>query len=346
MALSSRRRFSHPLWLNAAIWMLVIAGTYAAPPVIDRYTGGTATATMVRAATLAACACAIAFAASFPKAIRARTWLIVGAVCLAGGLLTGSIYIGMLPGKSARFESARVAIGELKPVSEIQPLIDACCSIAGPTPSTDCRSGEGMLWCASGDPTKFYTRESVEASFRLLAALYVLTCTLLAAAMAACLRPLSRRAPEQEPLRLFISYSRKDEQYRTELGERLQNFERIGVVQSWHDGRITPGAEWARQIDTNLQSADVVLLLISPDYLASEYCALEYQLALKQASSRQMTVVPIIIAECDWQASAFARLQVIPRNGKPVSTWADRNTGWSQVVDGLVSIFEQRKSGM
>jgi hypothetical protein len=329
--------------IPAAIGLLALAGTYAVPPVIETYSGGFRTATLIRLAVVIACGCVAAIAAALPRSTKRSRWLAGGMICLAAGLAAGWMYHDLLTRRSARFESARIAVGELKPAAEIQQLMDICCSIPGPSPSTNCRTSEGLLWCASGDPMKFYTPDSVQASFQRLTLLYLATSILLALSVALCGSAVWRREPERSPLGVFISYSRRDESYRTALAQRLENFERVGAVESWHDGRITPGADWAKQIETNLRSADVALLLLSPDYLASEYCGLESAMAMERLKAKQTTVVPIIVRECEWQQTPFAKLQVVPRNGKPVSTWTDENACWSHVVDELARMVEQRQ---
>jgi hypothetical protein len=116
-------------------------------------------------------------------------------------------------------------------------------------------------------------------------------------------------------------------------------------VESWYDGEIRPGEDWDARITANLTSADLVLLLITEHYLSSPYCALECNRALERHATKQTTVVPIIARECEWQMAPFARLQVIPRGGKPLSGWPDRRSAWTEVVDELLKVLEQRNAG-
>src|SRR5262249_16016426 len=115
---------------------------------------------------------------------------------------------------------------------------------------------------------------------------------------------------------------------------------------SWYDGEIRPGQDWDAQIAAHLKSAELVLLLITEHFLNSPYCALECKRALERHDARQATVIPIIARECEWQTAPFARLQIIPRGGKPLSGWPDRNSAWAHVVDELLKVLEQRNAAV
>lgn len=120
-------------------------------------------------------------------------------------------------------------------------------------------------------------------------------------------------------IQVFFSYSHRDEDLRDELAKSLKLLERQHIIQSWHDRRISAGTEWANQIDDNLNSAHIILLLVSNDFLASDYC---YDLEMGQAMVRhkagEARVIPIILRPCDWQSAPFGKLQALPKNGEPV----------------------------
>jgi len=137
-------------------------------------------------------------------------------------------------------------------------------------------------------------------------------------------------------LRVFVSYSHKDERYRQRLEISLAPLQRSDLISIWHDRKILPGDEWDREIDKNLGSADLVLLLVSPDFLASEYAySQEMAQALERHRSQSAIVVPIILRPSDWQNSPLSSLQALPREGRPVASWSDRDRAWLDIVQGL-----------
>jgi O-acetyl-ADP-ribose deacetylase (regulator of RNase III) len=135
---------------------------------------------------------------------------------------------------------------------------------------------------------------------------------------------------------VFVSYSHVDEQLRKELGNHLSVLERQGIITSWYDRMIRAGTEWEGVIDTHLEEARVILLLISADFIASRYCYdVEMKRALARHDQRQALVVPIILRAVSLQGTPFARLQALPKDAKPVVTWADRDTAFVDITEGL-----------
>ena len=123
-------------------------------------------------------------------------------------------------------------------------------------------------------------------------------------------------------IKLFCSYSHRDEPLRDELAKHLKLIERQGLVRSWHDREIGAGDLWKEAIDRNLQEADVILLLISADFLASDYCFnIEMKNALERHAAGEALVIPVILRPVDWHATPFGRLQGLPKDGKPVTTF-------------------------
>jgi hypothetical protein len=138
--------------------------------------------------------------------------------------------------------------------------------------------------------------------------------------------------------KIFMSYSHADEALRDQLEKQLVMLRREGVIETWHDRRIPPGDNLDRAIDAELQSADVVLLLVSPDFLASRYCfEVEMAAAMERHHAGEARVIPVILRACDWQSSAapFRNLKAIPRDGKPIMQWADRDEAMLDVVQGI-----------
>jgi CheY-like chemotaxis protein len=146
------------------------------------------------------------------------------------------------------------------------------------------------------------------------------------------------------PVTLFYSYAHEDEPLREELQDHLAILERRGVIRSWHDRAIVPGHDWSHEIDQHLREADLVLLLISKDFIASDYImGVELGLAMERQQRGDATVVPILLRPVDLQPEdaqdmPFVDLlkpQGLPRDLKPVTTWPNRDEAWTQVAGGL-----------
>src|SRR6266702_8721801 len=115
------------------------------------------------------------------------------------------------------------------------------------------------------------------------------------------------------PVEIFYSYSHKDQPLRDQLETQLSLLQRQGLISSWHDRKIGAGEQWAGQIDQHLQTADIILLLISPDFMASDYCYdTEMGQALQRQTAGQARVIPIILRPTDWQSAPFGNLQALP----------------------------------
>ena len=151
--------------------------------------------------------------------------------------------------------------------------------------------------------------------------------------------------PSKRPLQVFFSYAHEDEKLRDELAKQLDILERQGNIATWHDRRIEPGEEWAGKIAENLEAADLILLLVSADFLASDYIQdVELQHALKRHQNNTARVVPIILRDCLWQQGTFAQLQVLPTDGHPVTgdQWHNRDKAWFDVAKGILRIAQEQ----
>jgi internalin A len=143
-------------------------------------------------------------------------------------------------------------------------------------------------------------------------------------------------APAGTAVNIFISYSHKDDALRGELDTHLKLFQRVGLVDTWHDRRLSPGDDWRSQIDRQLDGAEVVLFLVSADFLASDYCFdIEATRALRRHRAGNAIVVPIIVRDCVWQDAPFSYLQVLPDTALPVRLWPDRDSAWKNVAEGV-----------
>jgi internalin A len=146
----------------------------------------------------------------------------------------------------------------------------------------------------------------------------------------------------QFPVRVFCSYSHKDESFREELDTHVKLLVRMGLIDSWNDRRIMPGDDWQDKLDRNIESADVVLLLVSADFLSSDYCYnLEMKRALDRHDAGEAHVIPILVREVVWRTAPFARLQVLPRNGRAVKSWEDRDAAWKSIAEEIELLIRE-----
>lgn len=137
-------------------------------------------------------------------------------------------------------------------------------------------------------------------------------------------------------INIFFSYAHKDESYREQLEEHLAIFKRQGLIQGWSDRKITAGDDWKSAIDTSLQSADLILLLISSSFIASDYCySTELSTALARHESGDAYVIPIFIRPVEFQDAPFAKIQGLPKDAKPVSMWDDADLAWKDIASGI-----------
>jgi hypothetical protein len=142
--------------------------------------------------------------------------------------------------------------------------------------------------------------------------------------------------PPSRPIDVFYSYSHKDEVLRERLETHLKLLKRQGIINDWHDRRISAGTEWEGQINQYLESAQIILLLISVDFLASDYC---YDKEMRRALERHETgaarVIPIILRSVDMTGVPFSKLQALPRDAKPVDTWPNQDAAFTNIAQGI-----------
>jgi TIR domain len=146
------------------------------------------------------------------------------------------------------------------------------------------------------------------------------------------------------PATLFYSYSHKDEELRKELEVALALLRRQGSLKAWHDRQILPGEDWRNAINSNIESAEIILLLVSADFIASDYCyETEMSRALERNQAGEAVVIPVILRPTDWSSAPFAKLQSLPKDGKPVVTWLNRDEAWTDIVLGIRAVVNRRR---
>lgn len=135
---------------------------------------------------------------------------------------------------------------------------------------------------------------------------------------------------------LFFSYCHADEDLRDQLETHLSGLKRQGVISSWHDRRIMAGTDVGEAIDRHLDAAEVVLLLISPDFIASDYCyEREMTRALERHRKGETRVIPVILRPCDWHELPFGNLLATPKDGKAITTWPNIDSAFLDVVTSI-----------
>ncbi len=153
--------------------------------------------------------------------------------------------------------------------------------------------------------------------------------------------------PAGQPIEVFYSYAHKDEALREELETHLSLLRRQGQISGWHNRNINAGTEWAQAIDEHLGTAQIILLLISADFLASDYCySIEMQYALGRHEAGEVCVIPILLRPVSWEGAPFSRLQMLPRDNIPVvsPTWYSRDEAWTHVVQELRKVITSLKT--
>lgn len=137
-------------------------------------------------------------------------------------------------------------------------------------------------------------------------------------------------------MKAFISYSHRDSDALERLHVHLAMLRRDGLIQEWFDREILAGREFDQEIKSELEESDLFLLLVSPDFLNSDYCYnTEMQRALERNQEGSAVVVPIIVEPCEWKASALRALKALPKDGKPVSEWTNPNNAYLDIAQEL-----------
>ena len=147
------------------------------------------------------------------------------------------------------------------------------------------------------------------------------------------------------PVTTFIAYSHEDKRHLTKLHQHLSLLRNQGKLDDWHDRRIDPGQEWEQAIDDRLYNDKIILLLVSPSFMASKYCwEKEMKVAIGRRDAGDAIVIPIIMRDCDWKTAPFGKLEALPEKGKAVTLWSNRDSAWRNVAEGIRRILESPHS--
>jgi hypothetical protein len=143
------------------------------------------------------------------------------------------------------------------------------------------------------------------------------------------------------PLKVFISYAHEDETCCKKLKNHLTSLVRSLVIQLWDKSKISPGEDEEAEIEKNLMESEIILLLVSSNFIASDSCTKEACTAMNRHKKGEVVVIPIIVRSVDWKSSCFGKLKPLPENKEPVSQWKDSDEAWKNVVEGIEKAAEK-----
>ena len=139
-----------------------------------------------------------------------------------------------------------------------------------------------------------------------------------------------------ERLKVFVSYSHADKDLKDRLIKHLRPLEHENLIEVWVDHQISAGDDWDKEIAKNLGKADIVIALVSIDFINSKYCYdIELEKALEREAAGDSKVIPVILRSCLWTRSPLGRLKALPTDGKAVTTWQDVDEALTVVATGV-----------
>jgi len=147
-----------------------------------------------------------------------------------------------------------------------------------------------------------------------------------------------------QAIKVFFSYAHEDLALRDELEKHLMALKRQGLIEQWHDRDISAGKDWKHEIDTYLNSAQIILLLISKNFIHSDYCyGIELSRAIQRCKANEAIIIPILLRPCDWEELPFNKYQVLPKNQHPISSrhWHNQDEAFLEVARGIREIVQQ-----
>jgi hypothetical protein len=155
--------------------------------------------------------------------------------------------------------------------------------------------------------------------------------------------------PASSPIRVFISYAHADKNFRDRLDVHLANLKNQGVIDAWYDGDLLLGQEWEPIILRELNTADIILLLISPEFMASSFIyTKEFAQVMERHEAGEAVVIPVLLRPVDYISAPFARLSAVPLNAKkqlqPIATWRDKDVALVRVAEGVMRAIQRLRS--
>jgi hypothetical protein len=145
----------------------------------------------------------------------------------------------------------------------------------------------------------------------------------------------------QTGARIFISYAHEDEELKNELDKHLKALKRSSKVEVWNDRKLMAGEDWDASIMSELAQANIILLLVSVDFNASDFIwDKELAAAMERHKAGTARVVPVILRTCDWDDMPYAILQALPKNATPVTEYPDRDVAFTEIAQGVEMLVD------
>ena len=142
-------------------------------------------------------------------------------------------------------------------------------------------------------------------------------------------------------LKIFISYAHEDEAMKNDLDKHLISLKRSDKIDVWQDRMLMAGTEWDSTIKKELEDADIILLLISVDFIGSQYIwDKELKTALQKHENGTARIIPVILRECDWKDMPFAKLQALPTGAEPVSRFPDKDQAYTSIAKEIARVAD------
>ncbi len=139
---------------------------------------------------------------------------------------------------------------------------------------------------------------------------------------------------EDSKLEVFTAYAHEDKLHLAEFHKHLGALKREKLIAVWHDAEILAGDVWEKHLKEHLESASIIVTLISSDFISSEYCwEKELARAIERHYEGTARVFPIIVRACDW--TPLRQLQAAPKDGLAVTSWPNQDEAWTDVVQQL-----------
>lgn len=149
--------------------------------------------------------------------------------------------------------------------------------------------------------------------------------------------------PFPEAVEIFLSYAHEDEKLVEKLMKHLKILQRTGLAMLWYDQDIGKGTDWEKSIYAHLNTADIILLLISSDFIASDFCySKEMDRAMERHARNEACVIPVILRPTKWQYAPFAALQAVPKHAKAVTDWKDQDSAFVDITEGIQGVLKER----
>jgi len=144
----------------------------------------------------------------------------------------------------------------------------------------------------------------------------------------------------EKPYRVFCCSTHEDDEFLQKLKKHLIPLQHEGWITVDADRDIPPGKDWQLEVDLQLETAYIILFLVSPDFMASDsHFNDEMPKALARHELSLAHTIPVIVRPTDWQGTSLGQLPALPKDLRPVSTWSDRDDAFLSVIDGIRAII-------